>query len=363
MRNLWFVGQKGELSLAPSGNPYFESVALFVETYKRSEELTVQTSGSTGKPKQLILSKKQFQASVRQTEKAFNLVTDDIVICTLPIDYIAGKLMLIRAIELGMTAVIFEPDSTPFKNIAKNTKEFFLNNRGKLFCAFVPMQLQRILSNAVSTEIINNGKVLLLGGTGVSTELEAKVRQLSVPVYATYGMTETVTHVAIRRLNGDSPAETFTFLPEIEFGVDELDCLKVKGEVTNNAWVQTTDVVEFTTKNSFKLTGRSDNIINSGGVKLQPEIIEKQLQQIFDGLEISNDFFCIGQPDEQLGQKLILFVEGTIGNSIKQLREAFSKSLSRFNVPKEIYFVEKFERTQSSKLDRNKTAATYFQNA
>ncbi|MFB0906788.1 MAG: AMP-binding protein, partial [Spirosomataceae bacterium] len=269
--------------------------------------MIVKTSGSTGKPKEIPLAKNQIIASVSQTKTAFRLTPDDIAICSLPISYIAGKLMLLRAEILGMRAVIIEPSSNPLHNLSSSTKLFFEKNSGKLFYAFVPLQLQKISENPDDTKLLSYAKVILSGGTALSISLATKLSNLQLNVYETYGMTETVTHVAIRKISDEKVPLPFRFLEGVEYGLNHNNCLKLKGMTTNNQWVQTNDIIEYTSQNEFRLLGRLDNVVNSGGVKLHPEQIERKISIVFDDKTISNAFFCYGKTDAQLGQKLVLF--------------------------------------------------------
>jgi O-succinylbenzoic acid--CoA ligase len=353
MIQLYFIDSTGNLILEPTENEYFRSVISFLEEFRNSDAIIVQTSGSTGKPKKIPLTKSQVIASVSQTKTAFNLTPDDIAICSLPISYIAGKLMLLRAEVLGMRAIIIEPSSNPLHNLSSLTKSFFEENSGKLFYAFVPLQLENILGNQNDIKLLSYAKVVLSGGAALSISLATKLSNLQLNVYETYGMTETVTHVAIRKVSNENIPLPFSFLEGIEHGLNQGNCLKLKGLITNNQWIQTNDIIEYTSQNAFRLLGRLDNVINSGAVKLHPEQIEQKISILFADKNISNAFFCYGKADTQLGQKLVLFVEGVVSIDLKSL---LTNELTKFELPKEIIYVEQLVRTSSNKINREKTA-------
>jgi O-succinylbenzoic acid--CoA ligase len=195
--------------------------------------------------------------------------------------------------------------------------------------------------------------VILSGGTALSISLATKLSDLQLNVYETYGMTETVTHVAIRKISDEKIPLPFKFLDGIKHGLNQDNCLKLKSLTTNNQWIQTYDIIEYTSQNEFRLLGRLDNVINSGGVKLHPEQIEQKISTLFADKNISNAFFCYGKADAQLGQKLVLFVEGVVSADLKSL---LTNELTKFEIPKEIIYVEQLVRTSSNKINREKTA-------
>lgn len=352
MIRLKFLDKNGNLTSKPTGNEYFRSVISFLEEFRNSNEIIVNTSGSTGKPKEITLTKNQIIASVNQTQKAFDLNTEDIAICSLPISYVAGKLMLLRAEILGMQAIIIEPSANPLEGLNKATQLFFEENDGKTFFAFVPLQLEKIAENKKHLQLLCTAKVVLSGGAALSASLAGKLITSKLNVYETYGMTETVTHVAIRKISKNAEPLPFTFLLGIQHELSEENCLRLKGLTTNNEWIQTNDIIDYVNENSFKLVGRLDNVINSGGVKLHPEQIERKIGEFFSRQKLDNAFFCHGKTDELLGQKLVLFVEGKISGDIKSFLAA---ELPKFEVPKEIIEVEQFVRTESNKINRTKT--------
>lgn len=353
---LSFLDSDGQITNKPTDNAYYQSVISFLADFRSNPEIKVSTSGSTGIPKQITLKKEQLYASVRQTQTAFKLLADDIVFCSLPLDYIAGKLMLLRAEILGLQAIITEPSSNPFVTFDQTTTAFFEQNQGKFLFAFVPLQLSKMLENEKSRKLLTTSKVILSGGAALDISLEKKILDLGVPAYETYGMTETVTHVAIRPLLDTPRSQDYRFLEGIEHKLTRNNTLTIRGLVTNNDWIHTNDIISYTGENTFKLLGRMDNVINSGGVKLHPEVIEQKIQSILHELNLHHNIFCVGKPDKILGQALVLFIETTVESiSQAELLRIFTGQLSKYEIPKEIIFVEKFVYTSSNKINRHAT--------
>ncbi|MDO9038361.1 MAG: AMP-binding protein [Lutibacter sp.] len=296
----------------------------------------VKTSGSTGNPKIIQLQKKQIINSAKATGDYFNLPENTTALLCMSPNYIAGKMMLVRALTLGWHLDILEPTSNPLKNSDKNYD----------FSAMVPMQLHNSLPD------IHKIKKLIVGGGTVSNELLSKIQEVKPEIFATYGMTETITHIAVKRMNviaSGAKQTHYTILPNIQISLDHRGCLVIDAPTISEEKVVTNDLVELITSTEFKWLGRIDNVINSGGIKLIPEQIEEKLAEI-----IENRFFVAGKKDEILGEKLILIVEGikneVLLNKIQQL-----KSLSTYEIPKEIYFLENFTETETNKIDRTKT--------
>ena len=295
------------------------------------ESITVQTSGSTGTPKSILLKKEFIINSAKATGLYFNLQENTTALLCLPVTYIAGKLMLIRAITLGWKLDVITSSANPLDEIDKQYD----------FSAMVPLQLENSL---IKVHLIRK---LIVGGGVVSKELEGKIQGISTDVFATYGMTETITHIAVRKLNKINQIPNFyQILPSVQIYKDDRDCLVIDAPKVTEELVVTNDVVELISDTHFEWLGRFDNVINSGGIKLQPEKIEEKLSDFID-----NRFFVIGIPDEKFGQKLVLVIEGN------EYKINFKKStLSKFEIPKEIYFITKFIETETGKIQRLKSA-------
>jgi o-succinylbenzoate---CoA ligase len=347
-------------------------------------EFVLHTSGSTGQPKAITLTRAQMQASATLTGKTFGLLPGNRALVCLNTDYVAGTMMLVRGEVLGLDLVIVEPVSNPLTG--------FSADEPFDFAAFVPLQLQTILADLdpatglpAKLPILNRVKAILIGGAATSPALEQALQVIAAPVFATYGMTETVSHIAIRRLNGPDAVDYFTALSGVELAVDERGCLNIRAAATNFNLVQTNDVVEFLdaptdglpgettpgpTARKFRLLGRADSVINSGGVKIQPEAVERVIQQTLAGLGTSPlpRFFVAGLPDERLGQRVTMFIEqlsmnnhqsSMSNNDFEQLLTAnwslVIELVGPYAVPKEVIFVPKFIETPTGKIDRKAT--------
>lgn len=308
-----------------------EDISIFLQEWFNSNDyIKVNTSGSTGTPKEIFLKKSHVINSAKATGKFFNLQKGTNALLCLPIKYIAGKLMIIRALTLGWKLDYVSPSSKPLSNISKIYD----------FSAMTPMQLENSISNIFKI------KKLIVGGGAISSALEEKLQNVETRMFSTYGMTETITHIAVKPINHHTIYPNYyEVLPNVKIYTDERNCLVINAQKISNDIIFTNDVVDLISPKKFNWLGRFDNIINSGGVKLQPEIIEQKLSSL-----ISNRFFVYGKPDNYLGEKLILIIEG---DDYKVDFEI--SSLTKLEIPKEVYFIKKFVETQSGKTHRKNT--------
>ena len=363
-----FLEQDGTYINTNSSNAYYDKVLIFKHLWESGQEnFTIQTSGSTGTPKQITLTRKQLVASAKMTAKAFDLQAGDTAFCCLNIEYIAGMMMLIRAFEVGMNLIVVEPSANPFLGIEKHLY-LLSTNRGRNFFAFVPLQIQTILEQTPKfVEILNSAKVIIIGGASVNESIIEKIQKIYRPVYATYGMTETITHIAIKRLNGSAKDDFFNTLAGVYIKLNEDSCLMIKSKSVGNQWITTNDVAEIINESSFVLHGRIDNVINSGGVKIQLEKIEKVGEGILEKMQLVGRYFVFSLPDEKLGERMIFVLEKTNEKELASkvdatkvdILRAFKEILPKFEVPKEVFFVEKIVETPTGKIDKIKTINAY----
>ena len=297
--------------------------------------LTVRTSGSTGIPSGVALKKQHMVNSAKVTAEYFGLEAGDRVLLCLSAAYIAGKMMLVRAMVLGLELDFVPPTSRPLDGVAKSYK----------FCAMVPLQLESSINK------LNQIETIIVGGAPVSPQLRNLVNSCRAKVFETYGMTETITHVAVRPLNHcdtNSDPNAFEILTDISISQDDRKCLVINAPNISDSAVITNDIVELLSEKEFIWLGRYDNIINSGGIKLIPEQIEQKLSAL-----IESRFFVSALPDAKLGQKLALVIEGA---NIEGLRELINKAdLNKFETPKEIFYVPVFKNTANGKIIRDKS--------
>ncbi len=313
----------------------------------------IQTSGSTGTPKNIQITRAQMQASARATAQVLGLKTSDNALVCLNTAYIAGKMMLVRAFETGMSLIIIPPTTLPFASVYELID----------FTALVPLQLKSMLeaTEQTYTQRLNNLKAILVGGAPVDCTLETLIHtKLTAPVYSTYGMTETVSHIALRRLNGPDASEVYKLMPGVEVKIGEKNCLAVEGAVSNYQWLQTNDVVELLDASHFRWLGRADQVVNSGGVKIHTESLENKLQSVMQDVGIEGLFFLAGIPDEQLGEKLCLFIEKASPLDLDQeqaLRTWMKDHLHPYEIPKKVFCLPQFRRTPTGKIQRKQTLA------
>lgn len=333
-------------------NPYFAQAYDFMEAWLGGrEEYVLHTSGSTGTPKPITVSRKQLSASAVMTGRALALGQGTRALVCLNIAYIAGLMMLVRGMELGWELTITEPSSNPLTEPDMVAFDFV---------ALVPMQMQAILSNPLTREKAAQLGKILLGGAPAGGQLIQQLAALPVPVYQSYGMTETVSHIALRRLNGEAASDAYSLLPGITAGTDERGCLYISGPVTNGERVQTNDLVEIH-DGGFHWIGRADNVINSGGVKIVLDQVDARIALAFQEMAVSNAFFSWWEQDEKLGQKLVLVVEGDVPQTAAAAWAAeIRKQVSAYANPKHIYFAEKFAKTATDKIDKRATFQKLF---
>ncbi|GHA55542.1 AMP-binding protein [Pontibacter akesuensis] len=314
------------------------------------QEFPIQTSGSTGVPKTIILTRKQLETSARRTVKTLNLKAGDCTFICLNTEYIAGMMMLVRGFLANLQIIIVEPISNPLTLVSPE--------ENIAFASFVPMQLHAILSETPERlEQLNSMKGILVGGAPLTPTQERELQQVSAPIFHTYGMTETASHIALRKLNGPDAAAYYNVLDDITVGLDKRGCLTIKGDITNNELLVTNDIVELLTPTRFRWLGRADNTINTGGVKVQVETVELAISKAMIGMENPPRFFIAPQPDEVLGDKIVLLVEGAPlpPAQEQELFERMRDLLRKFEIPKEVYYAPAFSQTTTGKLSRLKT--------
>ncbi len=325
-------------SFVREGEPFEKSIGDFLMDWLNNKDhLFVRTSGSTGMPKMIKINKQHMVNSAIASGDFFNISVGDRALHCLPADYIAGKMMLIRAMILGLEIDLVAPTSNPLEEVRKEYD----------FSAMIPFQLKNSLSK------INQIKNLIVGGAYVPKTLINAIQNVDSNIFETYGMTETVTHIAAKKLNNfEKPSHinqsNFKLLPNISIKKDNRDCLVINAPYLSEDTIVTNDIVDIISDAEFKWIGRHDNVINSGGVKLIPEHIESKLSGV-----IPNRFFVIGKEDESLGEKLVLVVEGESTQFSKVESEIKSlPSLDLYEFPKEIVFVNKFKETENGKIIR-----------
>ncbi|MEQ9443802.1 MAG: AMP-binding protein [Cyclobacteriaceae bacterium] len=305
------------------------------------------TSGSTGEPKTITLGRDQMMASARMTLAALQLTDGHTSLLCLHPQYIGGKMMIVRSLLAGMNLVITDPSSTPLQHLP------FLPD----FAAMVPLQIQTLLEQE-QADRLNQMQAIIIGGAPVSRALENMIAQLlTLPVYSTYGMTETVSHIALRKLTQPQASAFFHTLGDTQITTDARGCLQVKGSITQQQWITTNDLIELHDQQQFRWLGRHDFVINSGGVKISPEAVEAALEPLLASAGFEGRFLVTSLPDERLGERVILLIEGarpTTALEKNVLRQA-ALALPLYQVPKAIYSIPAFAETPTGKIQRQAT--------
>lgn len=318
--------------LIEQGAPYEVSMARFLEEWLNFDDsVIVETSGSTGIPKEIPLSKLHMIHSARATGAYFKVGAGTKALLCLSSHYIAGKMMLVRAMVLGWDLHVVAPEKDALTQY-DNPYDFV---------AMVPYQLKH------SIDALDKVKKLIVGGGAISSELEAQLQNKSTEIFATYGMTETITHVAVRRVNGFAKSDVFSALPDVKFSTDDRGCLVIEAPNVSDGTVVTNDLVELHSTVSFTWLGRYDNVINSGGFKIKPESVEATLSRFIDV-----PFIIASEKDEDLGERVILILENSLESVPAPDYSSALSALASHERPKRIYTVSQFPYTSTGKIKR-----------
>ena len=327
-------------SFIKEGEGYELHVGDFLINWLSDEdEIIVKTSGSTGSPKLIALKKETMIQSALATAEFFDLQPGSNALCCLSTENIAGKMMLVRAMVLGWNLDLVAPSSMPMVGL----------NKDYHFCAMVPLQLRKSLKQ------MEQVRTLIVGGAAFPADLEEKVADLNTAIYETYGMTETASHIALRqirtRASRGKAAETelFSALPGITLSQDNRGCLVIDAPDLASEPIITNDLVRLVSDSGFQWLGRWDNVINSGGVKLIAEELEKKYSN-----HLNNRIVLLGITDDTLGEKLVLAAEGEVNDPdmMETLREL--PDLHAYEIPKQIVPLEKFPETKNGKIIRSR---------
>lgn len=320
LKNVTFLTENQEL---------ISLVQQFILDWNNTDDfIYTHTSGSTGKPKEIKLYKKYMVASALASGRFFNFQEDQRIRLALSPKTIGGKMLLLRGLLFNMQIEVVEPSKNPLSNI----------NSPIDFISMVPYQLEHILKESPNS--LQFVKTVLLGGAPVSSTLENQIQQLPCQVFLSYGMTETMSHVALCDLKRN---RVFQAIEGVLFDTNDANQLLISAPNLGIEHLITNDVVELISSTSFVWKGRADFVINSAGIKIHPELIEKKLAKI-----IKERFFIIGEKDPMLGERVVLVVEGKLNTSTFD----FNAVLGKYEIPKQVYFIQKFVETDSGKINR-----------
>lgn len=282
-------------------------------------------------------------ASVNATASYLGLKSNHKVLMCLDPNFVAATMMVARCLVLDMDLIIQRPSSNPLLTLNEKVD----------FVSLVPFQIYQMMEDA-NIESLNEIQNILIGGAPLSPVAFKKLSQLQSDIYLTYGMTETVSHIALMPIHGDFMDASFQVLPDVQVSQGEDGCLQIIGRVTQNQLIHTNDMVEFRSKHQFRWLGRKDFIINSGGIKIHPEQIERLISEILDP---DINFMISWKPDDKLGAACLLLSEGKSLNSgeFERIQAHVSEKLSKYYSPRACVSLDRFERTASGKLLREQT--------
>ncbi|WP_186756320.1 AMP-binding protein [Echinicola salinicaeni] len=323
---------------------YHQSLVFCSEWLNGKENFELQTSGSTGKPKKVMVSRRQMEASANATGHFFNITNDQYLLCCLNTTMIAGKMMLVRAMQWNCNLNLTEPSGSPLKD--------FLEHPPFGFVAMVPSQVENSLRDSKTTQRLLDINYLIIGGAPISAGLIDKLSRLKINAYQTYGMTETVSHIALAPIVQDTKL-IYNTLPGVKIDQDQEGRLIIAAPMALKE-LHTNDLVEILNEQQFIWKGRADFTINSGGVKLQPEEIEKKLSSIMSKILPNSRYFIAGTPHSKWGEQVVLLIESEKPSSdlILELSKKVKDTVGRFENPKKIHFVDNFIETTSGKINR-----------
>ena len=314
------------------------SLEEFLEEWNNpSPYVHVQTSGSTGTPKPMLVEKQRMLNSARITCDFLGLREGDTALLCMSLDYIAGKMMVVRSIERGLKLSTVAPSGHPL-----STPHSPLS-----FAAMVPMQVYNSLQVPEEKERLMQIRHLIIGGGAIDDALAAALTTFPNHVWSTYGMTETLSHIALRRLNGPDASEWYTPFPSVKVSLNEDRCLVIDAPLVCPSRLVTNDIAELSSGTDpevkFRILGRKDNVICSGGIKIQIETVERQLRP-----HLQAPFLITKRPDAKFGEAVVLLTEGTV----PEAQEVCERILPKYHQPRVYLHVDQIPLTATGKPAR-----------
>ena len=328
---------------------------FFSEWNNDSGTVLVHTSGSTGKPKPMMVEKKRMLNSARITCDFLGLKPGDSALLCMSLDYIAGKMVVVRSIERHLHLISVPPSGHPLKDVDEEIT----------FAAMVPMQVYNTLQVPEERERLSRIRHLIIGGGAIDAALEQELQSLpgDIAIWSTYGMTETLSHIALRRINGDEASEWYQPFDSVRISQTEEGCLVIDAPQVCAETLVTNDIVEIepyiynkVEKLRFRIKGRKDNVICSGGIKIQIEEVETLLKP-----HLEKPFMLAKKKDEKFGEIAVLLsededikkVEATVRRLLSDESEKSSDHKKyKYWIPKEFRYVEHLPLTETGKPKR-----------
>ena len=322
--------------LSEDTSSFLKELLLFLaDWFDENSFMRVQTSGSTGTPKVLNVRKEQMMQSARLTCEFLSLHAGDTALLCMPLQYIAGKMMVIRALVAGLNLLLRTPSGHPLVDL----------DRPINFAAMVPLQVFNSLQVPYEKERLSRIAKLIIGGGAIDMALEKEIYSLPGEIYSTYGMTETLSHIALRRLNGPLASSSYVPFSSVRLSLSTEDTLVIHAPLVCDEVLITNDIIKFNTDGSFVVLGRKDNIINSGGIKIQIEEVEELIKPSFPF-----PFAITYVADSKLGQTVVLLIESEIDKD--WINNEIALRLDKYQRPHYIFSVTHIPMTGSGKVDR-----------
>lgn len=315
---------------------FHKQIYLFLkEWFSPAESINLQTSGSTGKPKIMNASKLKMLNSAALTCNFFSLKENDKALLCLSTDFIAGKMMIVRSLYRGLDIYPVEPTGHPLKELSCSIE----------FAAMVPMQVYNSLHSEIERKKLSQIKNLIIGGGAINSELESDLKEFPNNIYSTYGMTETLSHIGLRKINGKYASEYYTPLPGVTINISEKGTLIIDIPDIADTMIVTNDIAEIKSDGTFKIIGRIDNVINTGGIKVITEELEELLQPYIKGR-----YAITSIPHPKLGEAIVLLVEKELNETLTV--QYIRKYLPHYMHPQHIVKTSSVPLTRNGKLDR-----------
>jgi O-succinylbenzoic acid--CoA ligase len=311
-------------------------LGFYREWIGENDEISLQTSGSTGKPKKMQVLKQSMIESAFATGQFLRLGKGMKALLCLSPDYIAGKMMIVRAMVISMDLITTDVSANPVEKLETPVG----------FSAMVPLQVNQILKQ--SPDKFHLIKILIIGGSAIEQKLENDLQNIETQCYHTYGMTETLSHVALRPINGIKRSDWFTPFENIHVSLDQRACLVITAPFVQKDPVITNDIAEIDEGNRFKIHGRNDHVIVSAGRKIHPEEVENKIRHLFN-----KPFIISTLKDEKAGETVVLYCEEKFGiKALYQLWKQLSEALDSHEIPRQIIHIERIPFLESGKIDR-----------
>ena len=330
-------------SQAAKPSAYYQKKKMkkFIEEwYNDSEYVEVKTSGSTGEPKRMMVEKRRMLNSARITCDFLGLKPGDTALLCMSTDYIAGKMMVVRSIERGLKLIEVSPSGHPLNNVQCSMFNVQLS-----FAAMVPMQVYNSLQVPEERERLMAIRHLIIGGGAIDDAMEAELRKFPNAVWSTYGMTETLSHIALRRISGPEASEWYIPFPTVKLSTTDEGCLVIDAPEVCADILTTNDIVELKPDGRFRVMGRKDNVICSGGIKIQIEEVERELKPY-----VRVPYIISKKKNEKFGEIVVLLTEG----DTDEARAICEKYLPKYHRPKLYQHIDQIPLTETGKPARKK---------